>query len=200
MLDTNMFDNLGSAWRDFSEREVFPNVKLIGCRILLIGNVLIDSFRELIIIILENSLIQVLSSFSCYHYIFPGVCCHMVQPEPPVSPDVGSCMFPCYLSEPVWACVSLCEPVCLCLTIWVPAGGMRSWLWSDRYQRVGDSTAGYDIPLSLLSFPRTVLGLGGLRNPWARDERMMMSPTDLLSVITRSGLASPQLERPSLQK
>ena len=35
---------------------------------------------------------------------------------------------------------------------------MRSWLGSDRYQRDGDSTAGYGIPLSPSSvFPRTLL-------------------------------------------
>ena len=78
---------------------------------------------------------------------FPPVCCHMVQSDRA-----------CSLSR-CW----LLYLACLSAT----AGGMRSWLWSDRYQRVGDSTAGYDIPLSLslLSFPKntTLRGLGGAR-------------------------------------
>ena len=121
---------------------------------------------------------------------FPPVCCHMVQSDRACS--LSRCWL-LYLALPT-------------------AGGMRSWLWSDRYQRVGDSTAGYDIPLSLslsLSsvFPRT-LHYGG----WVEQESLNTRGEDVEhddegphwpSVRHNkvgSILTSPHLQRPSVTK
>ena len=72
----------------------------------------------------------------------------------------------------MWACASLSVSDYVSSSRWYE----RSWLRSDRYQRVGDSTAGYDnttyLSLSLLSFLRRLPGLGWRRNPWEFHERM----------------------------